>query len=56
MTAPIFWARIGPHLTGRVTETDVPISGTSIAKNEYQLPTPPGQLWERFAERTKALS
>lgn len=50
MTAPVFWARSGPHLTGRVIETEAPILGDSIAANEYQLPTPPGQLWERVAE------
>lgn len=50
MTAPIFWARIGQHLTGRVREIDVPIDGDSIAANEYQLPTPTGQLWERIGE------
>lgn len=51
MTAPVFWARIGAQLQGRVTETDVPIRGNSILRNLYQLPNPPGQLWERIAEQ-----
>ena len=54
MTAPIFWARIGEHLTGRVREIDAPIDGDSIRSNLYQLPNPPGQLWARVAERAEA--
>lgn len=54
MTAPVFWARIGPHLTGRVREIDAPIHGDQISKNEYQLPSAEGQLWERLAERAEA--
>lgn len=50
VTAPIFWARVGEHLTGRVREIDAPIQGDAISRNLYQLPNPPGQLWERIAE------
>lgn len=50
MTAPMFWARIGEHLTGRVREIDAPIQGDSILMNANGLPNAPGQLWERIAE------
>lgn len=53
MTARVYWARIGEHLTGRVTETDAPVQGDSISRNLYRLPNPPGQLWERVAEATR---
>lgn len=51
MTAPVYWARSGKYLNGRVTETEACIDGDSILRNLYQLPNPSGQLWERLAER-----
>ena len=53
MTAPLFWARFGPRLEALVTETDVPVQGDSILRNQYQLPMPDGQLWERVAEKSE---
>lgn len=48
MTAPVFWARVGPHLIGPLGDEIVPtVSGNSIADDRYGIGYVSGQLWER---------
>lgn len=57
MTAPIYWARFGPHLIGPLREDIVPnVSGNSIAADRFKIGRVPGQLWSRLAERAEAHS
>ena len=51
MTAPLFWARFGPHLIGKVDlREELPAEGDSIMVDRYKVGRVPGQLWERVAE------
>jgi len=53
MNAPLFWARIGPHLIGKVDPKEVVrTSGDSIALDRYKLGRVQGDLWARVAEVT----
>ena len=53
MTAPLFWARIGRHLEGKVDlREELPAEGDSILIDRYKVGRVPGQLWERVAEVT----
>ena len=53
MTAPLFWARIGLHLEGKVDlREELPAEGDSILIDRHMVGRVPGQLWERVAEVT----
>jgi len=53
VTAPLFWARIGPHLIGKVDEKEVVRTcGDSIALDRYKLGRMQADLWARVAEVT----
>lgn len=51
LTAPLYWFVFGPHLVGRVNETDMPVQGDSICLDKYDTGRGRGELWERVAER-----
>ena len=51
MTAPLFWARFGPHLIGKVyLREELPVHGDSILIDRYKIGVVPGQLWDRLSE------
>ena len=51
MTAPLFWARFGPHLIGKVDlREELPAEGDSIMVDRYKVGRVQGQLWSRVAE------
>ena len=51
MTAPLFWARIGPHLEGKVDlREELPAHGDSILIDRYKVGRVQGQLWDRLRE------
>ena len=53
MTAPLFWARIGPHLIGKVDLREtLPCDGDSIMVDRYKVGRVQGQLWAQVAEVT----
>jgi len=53
MTASLFWARIGPHLEGKVDlREELPAEGDSILIDRYKVGRVQGDLWARVAEVT----
>ena len=53
MTAPLFWARIGLHLEGKVDlREELPAHGDSILIDRYKVGRVQGDLWARVAEVT----
>jgi len=53
VSAPLFWARFGPHLIGAVDlREELPAHGDSILIDRYGLGVVPGQLWDRLSEMT----
>ena len=50
MTAPLFWARFGPHLIGKVDlREELPAQGDSIMVDRYKVGRVQGDLWARVA-------
>jgi len=53
VTAPLFWARFGPHLIGKVDlREELPAQGDSIMFDRHKVGRVQGQLWSRVAEVT----
>ena len=51
MTAPLFWARFGPRLIGKVDlREELPAEGDSIRIDRYKVGRVQGQLWNRLRE------
>ena len=51
VTAPLFWARFGPHLIGKVDlREELPVHGDSILIDRYKVGRVQGQLWDRLRE------
>ena len=48
MTAPLYWARFGPHLIGKVDlREELPADGNSIMVDRYKVGRVHGDLWAR---------
>jgi len=48
VTAPLYWARFGPHLIGKVDlREELPADGDSIMLDRHKVGRVQGDLWAR---------